>query len=116
MENILPPANRNANMGDYEKAYQSFDWKDVEKKFSWKSTGKVNIAYEAIDRHAEGPNYRERYCLTFEEEGKKRRITYFEMRELSNRFANILRSLGVEKGERVFIFLPRCPEYYITMV
>ncbi|MCJ7640315.1 MAG: acetate--CoA ligase [Desulfobacterales bacterium] len=116
MENILPPANRNANMGDYEKAYQSFDWKDVEKKFSWHRTGKVNIAHEAIDRHAEHPDHRNRYCLTFEGGAKKKRITYFEMRELSNRFANILRDLGVEKGERVFIFLPRCPEYYIAMV
>ena len=38
------------------------------------------------------------------------------MKELSNRFANVLRALGVEKGDRVFIFLPRCPEYYIAMV
>ncbi len=38
------------------------------------------------------------------------------MRELSNRFANVLRKLGVKKGDRVLLFLPRCPEYYIAMV
>jgi acetyl-CoA synthetase len=38
------------------------------------------------------------------------------MRDLSNQFANVLKKLGVTKGERVFIFLPRCPEYYIAMV
>jgi acetyl-CoA synthetase len=115
MENVLPPANPRANLKDYNKARQSFDWKDVEQEFSWYQTGKVNIAYEAVDRHAEDATRCHRYCLIYEDESRRERITYHQMRDLSNKFANVLKKLGVEKGDRVFIFLPRCPEYYIAM-
>jgi acetyl-CoA synthetase len=115
IENILPPADPDANLRDYAKTYRSFDWKAVEQEFSWHRTGKVNIAYEAIDRHAEDPVRSHRYCLIYEDEGRQERITYHQMRDLSNKFANCLKKLGVGKGERVFIFLPRCPEYYIAM-
>jgi acetyl-CoA synthetase len=116
MENILPPANPKANLRNYGEAYQSFVWKDVEREFSWQSTGKVNIAYEAIDRHAMDPSCGHRYCLIYEDEKRRERITYHQMKDLSNKFANVLKKLGVEKGDRVFIFLPRCPEYYIAMI
>lgn len=116
LENILPPANPKANMGDYAAACQSFSWKEVENRFTWSRTGKVNIAYEAIDRYAEDPAHADRTCLAYEGESRGTRITYREMRDLSNQFANILKKLGVAKGDRVFIFLPRCPEYYIAMV
>jgi len=116
MENILPPANSKANMRDYVEACQSFDWREAEKTFTWHRTGKVNMAYEAIDRHAEDPVLGQRCCLNFEGESRNERITYAEMKDLSNRFANVLRKLGVKKGDRVLIFLPRCPEYYIAMV
>jgi acetyl-CoA synthetase len=115
MENILPPANSKANLRDYAKACHSFAWKEVEQEFSWHLTGKVNIAYEAIDRHAEDPARSKRFCLIYEDENRRERITYLQMRDLSNKFANCLKKLGVEKGDRVFIFLPRCPEYYIAM-
>ncbi|HSB06635.1 MAG TPA: acetate--CoA ligase [Thermodesulfobacteriota bacterium] len=116
MENILPPANPKANLEDYEKAHRSFDWKVVEQEFSWHHTGKVNIAYEAIDRHAEDPIQAGKCCLNFEGESRKERISYAQMKDLSNRFANVLRKIGVKKGDRVLIFLPRCPEYYVAMV
>src|SRR5512139_162738 len=103
-------------MEDYHKACKSFRWKDVEREFSWSQTGRINIAHEAIDRHAEDPLQGQRCCLNFEAEGRKEKITYDEMRTLSNKFANILRKCGVKKGDRVFLFLPRCPEYYISMV
>jgi acetyl-CoA synthetase len=116
LENILPPANPRANLEDYREACESFRWEDVESEFSWSHTGKINIAHEAIDRHAEDPVRGQRYCLNFEAEGRKEKITYDQMRRLSNKFANILRKCGVRKGDRVFFFLPRCPEYYIGMV
>lgn len=116
MENILPPANPKANLEDYEKAYESFDWKEMEKEFSWYRTGKVNMAYEAIDRHADDAVRGPTCCLNFEGEDRKEKISYLQMKELSDKFANVLRKLGIKKGDRVFIFLPRCPEYYIAMV
>ncbi len=116
VENILPPVDPKANLRDYNATCQSFNWKEVEQQFSWSRTGKVNIAYEAIDRHAQDPDRANRFCLIYEDEGRRERITYHQMRDLSNKFANVLKRLGVEKGDRVFIFLPRCPEYYIAMV
>lgn len=115
MENVLPPADPNGQLGDYEAAYKGFDWKGVEEWFSWYHTGKVNIAYEAIDRHALDPQRANRYCIIYEDEKRRERITYHQMCDLSNKCANVLRRLGVEKGDRVFIFLPRCPEYFIAM-
>jgi acetyl-CoA synthetase len=116
VENILPPANPKANMGDYGEACRSFNWEEVEKRFSGYKVGKVNIAYEAIDRYAEDPVHRDQCCLNFEGEARNIRISYGQMRELSNRFANTLRKLDVVKGDRVLIFLPRCPEYYVAML
>ena len=43
----------NYHLRNYEETYRSFDWKEVEAEFSWHQTGKLNAAYEAIDRHAE---------------------------------------------------------------
>jgi acetyl-CoA synthetase len=116
LENILPPANPRANLEDYRAACESFCWEDAAREFSWAHTGKINISHEAIDRHAEDPVRGQRCCLNFEAEGRKEKITYDQMRRLSNKFANVLRKCGVKKGDRVFIFLPRCPEYYIAMV
>ena len=116
MENILPPANPRANLKDYREARDSFRWEDVKSEFSWSHTGKINIAHEAIDRHAEDLVRGQRCCLNFEAEDRKEKITYDQMRRLSNKFANVLGKCGVKKGDRVFIFLPRCPEYYIAMV
>ena len=116
MENILPPANPRANLQDYRETCDSFRWEDVKSEFSWPRTGKINIAHEAIDRHAEDLVRGQRCCLNFEAEDRKEKITYDQMRRLSNKFANVLGKCGVKKGDRVFIFLPRCPEYYIAMV
>lgn len=116
MENILPPFNQNANLENYQETCRTFRWEDVKEEFTWARTGKVNIGYEAIDRHTEDREQGQRYCLTFEGGNRKEKITYDQMKELSNKFANVLRKLGTRKGDRVFLFLPRCPEYYISMV
>jgi acetyl-CoA synthetase len=62
----------------------------VEQEFSWHQTGKVNIAYEAIDRHAEDPIRGEKCCQTLRRIPEER-ISYAQMKTLSNRFANVLR-------------------------
>ena len=48
----LPVIEGVYNLQDYDKTYQTFDWSQVEKEFSWHETGKLNAAYEAIDKHA----------------------------------------------------------------
>jgi len=114
-ENRLVPQARDANLRDYETACSSFSWDEVNASFSWHTTGLVNIGYEAIDRHAENPATAQRTCLLYCRGTQRSALTYAQMRTLSNRFGNALRSLGVKKGDRVFLFLPAVPELYIAL-
>ncbi|MCX8042956.1 MAG: AMP-binding protein [Desulfobacterota bacterium] len=114
-ENKIPPRSGNANLADYEAARSSFSWDDTNAFFSWHTTGKVNIGYEAIDRHAEDPNASCRPCLVYRRGERVTTITYGQMQLLSNRLGNALRGLGVGKGDRVFLFLPSLPELYIAL-
>ena len=48
---ILPSEVSHSNMKSYEQARSEFSWDEIERHFTWYETGKVNMAYEAIDRH-----------------------------------------------------------------
>ncbi|PLR98164.1 acetate--CoA ligase [Bacillus sp. T33-2] len=112
----LPVINGNHNLKDYREMYDQFDWKEAEKQFSWYETGRVNMAYEAIDRHAEG--FRNNKIALYYQDGiRKEKYTFKEMKELSNQAGNVLKTFGdVEKGDRVFIFMPRSPELYFALL
>ncbi len=103
------------NLQDYEEAYKDFCWEDVEKNFSWYKTGKINMAYEAIDRHAKGKT-KNKIALYYVDDNREETYTYKEMKMLSNKFGNVLKDLGIKKGDRVFIFLPRSPELYVSFM
>ncbi|OCA92227.1 acetate--CoA ligase [Pseudobacillus wudalianchiensis] len=106
----------NYNLKDYDELYASFDWKEAEDKFSWSETGKINIAYEAIDRHAES-NLKEKVALYYRDADRNEKYTFAEMKEYTNKAANVLKTAGgVEKGDRVFVFMPRSPELYFTVL
>ncbi|KMY55077.1 acetyl-CoA synthetase [Bacillus sp. FJAT-27231] len=106
----------NYNLKDYDELYASFDWKEAEEKFSWSETGKINIAYEAIDRHAES-NLKEKVALYYRDADRNEKYTFAEMKEYTNKAANVLKTAGgVEKGDRVFVFMPRSPELYFTVL
>jgi len=106
---------KESNMPSYEEAVKSFKWSDVEKQFSWSETGKVNMAYEAIDRHVESGRGG-KIALHYSDNHREESYTFEEMSRQSNRFANVLRGLGVGKGDRVFIFMPRTPELYFSLL
>ncbi|MFO0793142.1 MAG: acetate--CoA ligase [Candidatus Brocadiaceae bacterium] len=101
---------------DYEKTYKEFSWESIKKEFFGTQNNKVNIAYDAIDRHAQ--TWRKNKVALYWEgaDGVCEKYTFLEMKRLSDQCANMLRSLGVKKGDRVFIFLPRLPELYISMI
>ncbi|PTM59958.1 acetate--CoA ligase [Desmospora activa] len=103
------------NLGSYEEAYETFDWKEAEKAFSWYRTGKVNAAHEAIDRHTETER-RDQVALHYSDPNRKESYTFQQMRDQSNRFGNVLKKIGIQKGERVFIFMPRTPELYFSFL
>ncbi|EGK11796.1 acetate-CoA ligase [Desmospora sp. 8437] len=112
---MIPSMTEGNNLTSYEKAYDNFDWKEVEKAFSWFDTGKVNAAYEAIDRHADSEGG-DKVALIYSDAEREEKYTFREMKEQSNRFGNVLRKLGIQKGDRVFIFMPRSPELYFSFL
>jgi acetyl-CoA synthetase len=111
----LPVKQGDYNLKNYEEAYRNFRWETIEADFSWHKTGKVNMAYEAIDRHAEGFR-KNKIALYFRDQNRYEKYTFKEMKELTNKAANVLKDMGVEKGDRVFIFLPRSPELYFALL
>jgi acetyl-CoA synthetase len=112
---MIPPTEGRFNLQNYEEAYANFDWADVEKQFTWHETGKVNIAYEAIDRHLQTER-KDKVALLYSDATRDERYTFAQLSELSNKFGNVLRSLGIAKGDRVFVFMPRSPELYVSVL
>lgn len=112
----LPVTKGNYNLEDYEQTYRNFDWSEVEKNFSFAETGRVNVAYEAIDRHAESAR-KNKVALYYRDPERDEKYTFKEMKEMSNKAGNILKqTCDVEKGDRVFIFMPRSPELYFAVL
>lgn len=106
----------NYNMQDYEQTYKDFDWKNVEQAFSWSKTGKINMAYECIDRHVdEGKG--DKMALNYKDERRHESYTFEDMKKYSNKAANVLKNeADVKKGDRVFIFMSRTPELYFAFL
>ena len=117
LNNVLKPvdAPQAHHLSDYEALYSTFHWEDVHKEFDWSTTGKVNMAHEAIDRHLTRGR-RNKLALIYTDKEHTARFTFEDMSLQSNRFANVLRKLGVGKGDRVFVFLGRRPELYIAIL
>jgi acetyl-CoA synthetase len=84
--------------------------------FKWFTGGKTNIFHNAIERHLDGPN-RDKVAVIWEsEQGETKTYTYAQLAAEINRFANVLKSQGVKKGDRVTIYLPRVTELLIAML
>ena len=97
-----------------KKWTKALEWKAPDAK--WFVGGKLNITETCLDRHiAEGR--RNKAAIIWEgEPGDKKTITYFELYRDVNKFANVLKSLGIKKGDRVAIYLPMIPELVIAML
>ncbi|MBC5638370.1 acetate--CoA ligase [Ornithinibacillus sp. BX22] len=110
----VPAREGNYNLKNYDELRSTFKWEDVHKHFSWNETGKVNIAYEAIDRHAENPEKKDKVALLYSAPGREESLTFSDISKKSNQFANVLKKYDVQKGDRVFLFMPRSPEFYVS--
>ena len=100
-ERTAPP-----NLDDYDAARRVFDWKVARKELDW-FEGKINAAYNAVDRHTHTWR-RNKVALYWEgEDGSTKKFTFEELSLASNKVGNILKDFGVERGDRVFLFLPR---------
>jgi len=84
--------------------------------FKWFTGGKTNIVLNALDRHQNTPT-RNKIALVWEgEDGSLRVFSYFALNREVCQFANVLKSMGVKKGDRVTIYLPRIPELMMAML
>ena len=84
--------------------------------YKWFVGAKTNIVHNALDRHLTTPT-RNKLALIWEgENGDLRTFSYFALAREVCRFANVLKSMGVNKGDRVTIYLPRIPELPIAML
>jgi propionyl-CoA synthetase len=85
--------------------------------FRWFSGGRLNIAHNALDRHVDGGRA-DQPALVYDSpvSDTKRTFTYRELRDEVARAAGALRALGVERGDRVVLYLPMIPEAVISML
>ncbi len=123
------------NESIYEKANQDFEtyWAGWAKELEWSKPwnkvlewnppyakwflgGKLNVSVNCIDRHLKGPRKNKTAILWEGEPGDVRSLTYAELSVEVNRFANVLKTLGVKKGDRVAVYLPMIPELAIALL
>jgi acetyl-CoA synthetase len=83
---------------------------------TWFNGGKLNLCHNCVDRHATGSNAARAALIWEGEPGEVRTLTYAQLHEQVQRFANVLRSLGIRKGDRVAIYMGMCPELAIALL
>jgi acetyl-CoA synthetase len=97
----------------YAEVNARFTWEPSLQALGWTTDGPVNLGETIVDRWASSGRVALRW---FGKAGASRSLTFAALAELSRRFANLLASRGVGKGDRVAGFLPRIPETLVTML
>jgi acetyl-CoA synthetase len=103
------------NLADYGQACLKFTWESARAGLDGLPGGRgLNIAHEAVDRHAAGGRRRHVALRCLSRVGSRRDISYEELADLTSRFANALVALGVQPGDRVFTLTGRIPELVVA--
>jgi acetyl-CoA synthetase len=103
------------NLPDYESLSHSFTWQDEKKGLHGLPGNKgLNIAYEAVEKHAAGKLSNTIALRWIQKDKSSKDFTYNDLHKLSSRFANAITTLGIKKGETVFVLTRRMPELYIA--
>jgi acetyl-CoA synthetase len=103
------------NLVDYAAARAAVSWAAARAELDGLPSGRgLNIAHEAVDRHAAGADGDKVALRWLRRGGCAEQATFAELRAATNRFANLLEALDVQPAERVFSLLGRVPELYIT--
>ncbi|MEZ5419880.1 MAG: acetate--CoA ligase [Vicinamibacterales bacterium] len=82
----------------------------------WFVGGKINASVNCVDRHVRGPRRNKAAIIWEGEPGERRTLTYFALYRQVSQFANVLKARGVEKGDRVALYMPLVPELAIAML
>lgn len=94
----------------------AFSWAEIGRELGVLPDGTLNIAHLAVDRHARSA-LAERTALRFlRADGSRQDVSYRELAELSDRFAHVLKSLDVQKGDFVFVLCGRIQELYVAVL
>lgn len=103
--------NFRPNLDNYEKVRRGFSYNEAKKEIDFFG-GKLNAAYNAVERHAKSWRKNKVALYWVGANNEKLKFTFKELNDKTNQFANMLHSLGVVRGDRVFFFLTRVPELY----
>ena len=137
--NPSPETINDSHVKDYEKMYlesmknPEIFWENIAKELSWFKPwnkvldwkfpyarwfvgGQTNIVYNALDRWMNTDTKNKTALLWVAQDQTEQRFTYGQLNEVVSKFANALKSLGVKKGDKVTIYLPRIPEQFIAML
>lgn len=109
IDSRVPP-----NLMDYKETRDGFSWAAIRAELSGLPGGGLNIAHEAVDRQAAGPLQNRVALRWLSQRGDIQDFTYGDLKEQTNRFANVLCGLGIGKGERVFALAGRIPALYVA--
>jgi acetyl-CoA synthetase len=105
------------NAASYEDERARFSWEAERRRLDGLPNGRgLNLAYEAVDRHAVGPTAGHVALRHIAKRGAITDLTYAELARRTNRFARVLDALGVGTGERVFVLLPRVLDLYVAVL
>ena len=102
------------NLLDYAEARRSFTWAQARNMLSGLPGGGLNIAFEAVDRHVESGHGAKVALRHLRRDGTQSATTYGALRHETNRFANLLCSLGIGRGDAVFTLAGRVPALYVA--
>jgi acetyl-CoA synthetase len=105
------------NFSWYERWSKVLEWDFKKAKIEWFKHAKLNITVNCIDRHAKSNP--EKTAIIFEPNNpneKQKSLTYLELLKEVSKTANILKSIGVKKGDRVCIYLPMIPELAFSVL
>ncbi len=100
----------------YKKWNRVVEWDFRKPLVRWFIGGKLNACYNCIDRHLDSPRRNKAAIIWEADDGSYRSYTYQQLYYEVNRFSKVLKSLGVERGDRVTIYLPMIPELPIAML
>ena len=103
------------NLWDYDAFRRAFSWSEARRALDGLPGGRgLNIAHEAVDRHAAGPRRDKVAIRWLGLDGTRRDLSFGDLARESNRFANVLGSLGIGAGDRVYVLTGRIPELYFA--
>jgi acetyl-CoA synthetase len=104
------------NLSDWPQACRDFRWVDARRELVGLPGGGLNIGFETVDRHAHGARAHHTALHWLGQSGAELGMSFAELAQASSRFANVLGTLGIGRGDRLFLLAPRIPDLYVCAI